>query len=216
MPFYDRTIDIMIITHSHSDHITGLIEILKRYKVKEIYYSGIFYPSDVYVELLHQIEAKKIKLIPIIEAKKIYLEENILLEFLFPTEDLRKKEIANINNTSLVVKIDYNKDSFLFMGDAENEEENLLLKTKKNLKADILKVAHHGSADSSSQNFLKKIKPKIAIISVGQDNEFGQPSRRIIKRLKRIGAQVYRTDLNGSIKIISKGDGSYSVDLDIL
>ena len=211
MPFYDRTIDMIIITHPHADHITGIIEVLQKYKVEKIYYSGVMYPSDFYVELLQKIEEHNVPKIVINKNQEINLEQDLNLKFLFPNEDLRGKEVLNLNNTSLVVRMDYKKDSFLFMADAEQEVEQILLKESLDLKADILKVGHQGAADSSSQEFLKVVSPEIAIVSVGEDNKYGHPSRRVLKRLEKLNAEIFRTDHNGDIKIISSGDNDYKV-----
>ena len=211
MPFYDKTIDLIIISHPHSDHITGIIQVLNKYNVKEIYYNGIFYPSKTYIELLRKIKEKDIKLTLIKEQREIKLGKNLILKILFPNKDLRGKEIPNLNNTSIITKLLYKDDSALLVGDAELEEEQILLKNDLNLKADILKVGHQGAINASSKEFLEKVKPKIAVIPVGADNKFGHPSRRVIKRLEKFGAQVYRTDYNGTVNIISDGTNNYII-----
>ncbi|MCK4744566.1 MBL fold metallo-hydrolase [Candidatus Parcubacteria bacterium] len=206
MPFWDRTIDLIIITHPHSDHISGLIEVIKRYKIKEIFYTGVSYNSETYAELLRQIEHNKIELIEINKQQELTLSENLKLKILFPNENLREKNIENLNNTSMVVKLIYNENSFLFAADAEYEVEQILLEDEIGLSADILKVGHQGASDSSSLEFLQKVAPQIAIISVGANNKFGHPSLRVIRRLEKLGAKVFRSDQNGDIKIIANGE----------
>ena len=206
MPFWDRTIDLIIITHPHSDHISGLIEVIKRYKIKEIFYTGVSYNSETYAELLRQIEHNKIELIEINKQQELTLSENLKLKILFPNENLREKNIENLNNTSMVVKLIYNENSFLFAADAEYEVEQILLEDEIGLSADILKVGHQGASDSSSLEFLQKVAPQIAIISVGANNKFGHPSLRVIRRLEKLGAKVFRSDQNGDIKIIADGE----------
>ncbi len=206
MPFWDRTIDLIIITHPHSDHISGLIEVIKRYKIKEIFYTGVSYNSETYAELLRQIEHNKIELIEINKQQELALSENLKLKILFPNENLREKNIENLNNTSMVVKLIYNENSFLFAADAEYEVEQILLEDEIGLSADILKVGHQGASDSSSLEFLQKVAPQIAIISVGANNKFGHPSLRVIRRLEKLGAKVFRSDQNGDIKIIANGE----------
>lgn len=205
MPFWDRTIDFIIITHPHSDHISGLIEVIKRYKIKKILYTGVSYDSEAYAELLWQIKRNKIELIEINKQQELVLNKNLKLEILFPNENLREKNIKNLNNTSMVVRLIYDENSFLFAADAEYEVEKILLKDKADIKTDILKVGHQGASDSSSLEFLQKVKPQIAIISVGENNKFGHPSLRVIKRLEKLGAEVFRSDRNGDIKIIADG-----------
>ena len=111
--------------------------------------------------------------------------------------------MENLNNSSIVIRLVYGKTKFLFVGDLEELSEKELLNSEVDLTADVLKVGHHGSDTSSSQLFLEKIKPRLAIISVGLKNDFGHPSLRIIKRLERLGIKVLRTDQLGTIKLIS-------------
>lgn len=205
MPFWDKTIDLIIITHPHSDHISGLIEVIKRYKIKKIFYTGVSYNSETYEELLSQIKQNKIKLIKITKKQDITLNSNLKLKILFPNENLCEKNIENLNNTSIITKLIYNQNSFLFAADAEHEIEQTLLNSKTDIKADILKVGHQGASDSSSLKFLQKVNPQIAIISVGENNKFGHPSLRVIKRLEKLNAKVFRSDQNGDIKIIADG-----------
>ena len=205
MPFWDKTIDLIIITHPHSDHISGLIEVIKRYKIKKIFYTGVSYDSETYKELLRQIEQNKIELIKINKKQDIILNPDLKLKILFPNENLCEKNIKNLNNTSIVMKLIYNQNSFLFTADAEQEIEQILLNNKTDLKADILKVGHQGAVDSSSLKFLQKVSPQIAIISVGENNKFGHPSLRVIRRLEKLDAKIFRSDQNGDIKIIADG-----------
>lgn len=205
MPFWDKTIDLIIITHPHSDHISGLIEIIKKYEIKEIFYTGVLYNSETYAELLRQIKQNKIKLIEINQQQELTLDKNLKLKILFPNENLREKNIENLNNTSMVVKLIYDENSFLFAADAEYEVEQILLENNTDIKADLLKVGHQGASDSSSLKFLQKVSPQIAIISVGENNKFGHPSLRVIRRLEKLGAKVFRSDQNGDIKIIANG-----------
>ena len=205
MPFWDKTIDFIIITHPHSDHISGLIEVIKRYKIKKILYTGVLYDSEAYAELLRQIKRNEIELVEISKQQELALNKNLKLKILFPNENLREKNIKNLNNTSIVVKLIYDKNSFLFAADAEYEVEQILLDNKTDVNADILKVGHQGASDSSSLKFLQKVKPQIAIISVGENNKFGHPSLRVIRRLEKLGAKVFRSDQNGDIKIIADG-----------
>ncbi len=127
-----------------------------------------------------------------------------MLKIIFPLESLISG--SNNNNTSLVNKLIYKKVSFLFTGDLEQEGEDELINKKEDLKSDVLKIGHHGSKNSSSQNFLEKVLPKYAIISVGK-NKFGHPSLRILSRLKRFGVNILRTDINGEIRMETDGNG---------
>lgn len=207
MPFYDKKIDIIIVSHPHADHITGLIDVIKRYNVEEIYFNSISFNSDAYLEFLKVAEERGIRLADIKEKERLSLGENIFLEIFSPNKNID----MGVNNTSLISKLNVGKNSFLFMGDAEKEIEELLMRDEFDLKANFLKVSHQGSADSSSKYFLKKVNPEIAVISVGKNNEFGHPSTRVIRRLERIGAKIYRTDKDGDVKIVFEKSGDYNI-----
>ena len=121
------------------------------------------------------------------------------MDIFYPAEDL---EFDDLNNNSIVAKFTYNSFSVLFTGDIEKSEENLIDKyINEELKSDVLKVAHHGSKTSTSKEFLEVVKPKIALIGVGENNNFGHPNTLVIKRLEEIGCKILRTDKMGEIQI---------------
>ena len=215
LPFYDRTIDLMILTHPHDDHVGGLVPVLKRYHVQKILYTGVAHNSPTYLEWLKVIKRKNIPLTIIDRPQTIALGADLRLNILYPLESFLNKETDNLNNASIVAKLIYKNKSFLLMGDAEQEVEGNLTPSPSpitgegnhvSLQSDVIKIGHHGSDTSSSEEFLEAVKPKIGIISVGKDNDFGHPSLRVINRLERLGTKIYRTDLNGWIKVISDGN----------
>ena len=205
LPWHEKTIDLMILTHPHDDHVAGLIPILQRYRVNQILYTGVTHTAPAYLEWLEIIHDKKIPLTIIDRPQKINLGEKCVLEIIYPFMDLSGQSVVNLNNSSIVARLVYLDNSFLFMGDAEIEIEEELIVSKINLSSDLIKVGHHGSKTSSSQNFINYIKPKIAIISSGRDNKFGHPSIRVIKRYERAGVQIYRTDTDSTISFKSDG-----------
>lgn len=205
MPWYDRTIDLMILTHPHDDHLAGQIDILNRYKVEQIIYTAAENDSPAYDAWKEIIKKKNISTKIIDHPQKIILGQECELSILYPDENFSGKGMENFNNSSIVCKLEYRGFKALFVGDAESELEKKLLSKNIDLSADILKVAHHGSDTASSENFILKINPKAAIIQVGK-NDFGLPSKRIINRLERNGAKIYTTD-KGSIAVRSRGNG---------
>ncbi len=205
LPWWDRQIDLIILTHPHDDHVTGLIDVLKRYKVKEVLYTGASHNAPNYLTWLKIMYDQKISLIIIDKKQTINLNQGIKIEVLYPDKSLLDKEMSDLNDSSIVIKLIYGENKFLLAGDASEKIEQMLLAGSDDLKADVLKVAHHGSQYSSSQEFLEEVLPEIAVISVGKDNNFGHPSLRTIKRLERIGAEILRTDQKGTIKIFSDG-----------
>jgi len=209
IPWWNKKIDLIIITHPHDDHIIGLIQIIKNYKIKNILYTGIVGDSPAYLELLEEIEKKKIPILIPQKNQSIKLGNNCDLNILFPWESLLNKETDNLNNSSIISQLNCQNSKFLFMGDAEIKVENKLLEKGLDLKSDVLKVGHHGSITSSQQEFLEKVSPKIAIIMVGKNNKFNHPSSRVLKRLERIKTKTFRTDLDGTITIISDGKNIY-------
>lgn len=209
IPWWNKKIDLAIITHPHDDHIIGLIQIIKNYKVRNIMYTGIIFDSPAYLELLKEIEKKNIPLLIPQKNQSIKLGKDCNLDILFPWESFLNKEIDNLNNSSIISQLSCQNSKFLFMGDAEIEVENEILKKEINIKSDVLKIGHHGSITSSQQEFLEKVAPQIAIIMVGKNNKFNHPSLRVLKRLEKLKIKTFRTDLDGTITIISDGKNIY-------
>ncbi len=205
LPFYDKEIDLMILTHPHSDHVVGLVEVLKRYDVDKVIYTGVTHTTDDYLAFLKAVkeEGSEIKIIE--GPQEITLGNGLELEILYPLRSFKDKKVPNLNNTSIVARLVYKDRSFLFTGDAEEELEKELIESGQDLKADVLKAGHHGSKTSSSEAFLKVVDPELAVVSVGEDNSFGHPSELTLRRMERLGINILRTDLLGTITIESDG-----------
>jgi competence protein ComEC len=206
LPFFDKKIDLIILTHPHADHLDGLIEVLKRYEVKKILSTGVVHTTPDYLAWLEEIKNQNVPMEIAKAGQTLDFGGGIKMDIFYPTEDLVGKQVENLNDTSIVAKLIFGQTSFLFTGDAEMEMEEKLINGGADLKADVLKVAHHGSKNATSQNFLEKVQPKFAVISVGADNQFGHPNGMTVKRLENIGAEIFRTDEDGDIKIISDGE----------
>ena len=204
LPWWSRTIDLLVLTHPHDDHIIGLNEIIKRYDVRKIIYTGVVYDSSAYDSWQESVKAYQIPTVIIDHPQIINLGKNCNLEILYPRQAIYGQSIDNLNNSSLVSKLVCAGVKILLAGDAEQAEEKELLQVEADLSADIIKVGHHGSDTASSEEFLAKVKPQYAIIEVGK-NDFGLPSLRVIKRLERRGVKIYRTDQSGTI-VIKKND----------
>ncbi len=206
MPFWDREIDMIMISHPHDDHIGGLVKVLQRYKVKQILYTGVVHNSPAYLSLLENVKRKNIAMTIIDRPQKIQLGDDLYFDILYPFESLLNQEVDNLNNSSIATKLVYKNNSFLFTGDDEKEIEAELLKADIDLSADVFKAGHHGSITSNTQEFLEAMNPQYAIIQVGEDNDFGHPSLRILKRMERLEIEYYRNDLNGWVQVISNGE----------
>ena len=193
-----NNIDYVVGTHPHTDHIGGLEYIINNISIENIYMPKAVSTSKTYESLLNTITNKNLKVKVAKANVNIISSDNLSVNIIAPNSE----SYSNLNNYSAVIKIDYYNNSFLFMGDAEvlSEEE-----ITSDVGADVIKVGHHGSDSSSSLAFLNKVKPKYAIISVGANNQYNHPYDSIISRYESIGAQVYRTDLDGTIVATSDG-----------
>ena len=179
-------IDYIIISHFDSDHCNGLIEIIEKMRVENIVMSKQSKESEEYKKILEIIKQKNIKVSSVKAEDKIIIEKNLYIKILNPAE---KFEFQDLNNNAIVAKLVYKNFSMLFTGDIEKVEENLAKKYKNELKSTILKVAHHGSKTSTSEEFLKYVEPQIALIGVGENNKFGHPNQITIEKLKNIRSQ---------------------------
>jgi len=205
LAFFDKDIDLVILTHPHSDHVSGLVEVLRRYNVDEVLMTGVSHTAPDYIAFLEEINKQNIKIQIANSQREIIFGDNLKMEILYPWEDLSGQKVEDLNNSSIVAKLIYGKTSFLFTGDAEMPVEEELINSGTDLSANVLKVGHHGSNSSSSLDFLKKVNPQIAVAMVGKDNEFGHPHYRTISSLQDLGIKFLRTDQLGTIKLISNG-----------
>ncbi len=205
LSFFDKNIDLMILTHPHSDHVVGLIEILRRYNVKKVLLTGVKDKSPPYLSFLSEIQKLNVPFEKADGQKDFFLGKDLDLKILYPFNDISEREYENLNDTSIVAKLIYKNESFLFTGDAGFNEENELLNNKIDLRADVLKVGHHGSKYSSSQEFLSAVKPQSAVIEVGKDNDYGHPHLVTLKRLEQNNIEFLRTDYLGTIALLSDG-----------
>lgn len=192
-----KAIDYIMISHFDSDHCNGLAEVIQKLNVKNILISKQAYFCDEYRNIAGIINSKKINVIHVKQGDVLNIDKEVKLNIFYPPKYF---EYDDLNNNSIVAKLRYNKFSVLFTGDIEKSEENILNKyTDSELKSDVIKVAHHGSKTSSSEEFIKVVKPKIALIGVGMNNKFGHPNQEIIERLENINCKIYRTDEMGEI-----------------
>lgn len=186
-------LDYVIGTHPHEDHIGGLDDVINNIDIDKIYLPKIQTNTKTYEDVLEAIQNKNQKISTFSKGDKFSIC-GASLEVM--TESILDKN--NLNLSSNIIRMEFNGTSFLFTGDAETENEG----TIEWAQTDILKVGHHGSNTSTSQSFLNQIKPKYAIISVGKDNDYGHPNQKILERLEKVGAEIFRTDECGTIEVI--------------
>jgi competence protein ComEC len=206
LPVLSRKIDVIILTHPHADHVSGLVDILKRYEVGAVMGSGVVYNTPEYNAFLEEIKNQKIPFILAEAGEKIKIGDLGQLTILHPFDlNFLGKSPTNIHDSMVVARFDFGKESFLFAGDAENDLENNLVFKGVDVKADVLKVGHHGSKNSSPPIFLKKVSPQFSVIEVGKNNIYHHPADITLRNLAAIGSEILRTDLNGTIKFLSDG-----------
>lgn len=206
LPFWDRYIDVVVLTHPHEDHIGGLDDVLERYTVGRVLEPDILNEPEnmVYFNKLAGltevgppgVPGGTTSVSPIV-GDKIILEQDLEMGFVYPLS-LHLEE-DDLNDTSLVFQLKYKGKKFLFVGDATSEVEAKIMSA--DLDADFLKVGHHGSRYSSSMEFLEKVTPIISFISVGEGNSFGHPTKDALDRLKAVGSRVLRTDKSGTVEV---------------
>ncbi len=199
MPFWDRTIDLIILTHPEHDHLSGLLGVLERYEVENILWTGVMNNTAEFQEWSELIKKEGAK-IYIAKNGQIIRAGNAYAKILYPFEILEDAESKNINDTSIVFSLFYGNNSFLFTGDASKLIELKL----GEVNSDVLKVGHHGSKTSTSRSFVEMVSPDIAVISVGKDNSYGHPHLNVLQNLE--GVKVLRTDIDGDIEIASNGN----------
>lgn len=202
LPFYDRRLDEVILTHPHADHVAGLVEVLNRYEVGKIVMTGVLHTAPDYLEFLRLAKEKDIPVEIIKEAYDEEVEEGLTVTYLFPTADISGQRFENLNMSSITFKLAYVSTTALFTGDFEGEE---MFASSTDIESDILKVGHHGSYNANDRDFLKAASPRYAVIPVGRDNSYGLPAYRTVYYLFQLGAKVFRTDEDGDVELVSDG-----------
>jgi competence protein ComEC len=208
MPFWDRTIELMVLSHPSADHVTGLVEVLKRYRVKQVLYPEVDFESGVYDEWLRLVREKGIKATLAQAGQQIDLGGGMVMEVLNPQAPPLSATDSDVDNNAAVLHLNLGEVSFLLTADMMWEAEFELAYNRDNLISTVLKVAHHGSDTSTTPEFLAVVSPKLAVISVGADNEYGHPTEEVLRRLEGVVGEenIYRTDEDGTVEFITDGE----------
>ena len=208
MPFWNRKLDLVILTHPHLDHLSGLIEVLLRYRVEQVLAPNLVSSSPSYHEWSDLIKKKNIRYTLAQAGQQIPLGNAAKLDILNPPDTLPGNNESDLENNAIVARLTCGKISFLFTADIGAESEAGLIARRADLVCTVLKVSHHGSATSTTQDFLSVSRPQVAVISAGADNLFGHPSEAIITRLEKnyvAEKNILRTDKSGTIEFITDG-----------
>ncbi len=200
MPFFDRHIDLLILSHPNADHMISFPEVLRRFSVGALVTAGTVYESGTYRATLSGAELHGVPLVTMRAGERISLGTDAL-EVLWPPKIMPNGFNKNTNNESLTIRFTHGGKRVLFTGDLESIVEKTLLEARTDLRADILKVPHHGSKSSSTMEFLAAVRPSMAVISVAKENSYGHPNADVLTRLALVGAEVRRTDESGDIEL---------------
>jgi competence protein ComEC len=204
MSFFDRKLDAVLATHPDADHIGGFPEILSRFKVSNVFLTGMRSDTPVFDAYEQNIKIENAVVSELIRGGVIDLGGGAYAEVLFPDRSLRD---VDPNTSSVIIRVVYGKTVFLLTGDAPEEVESYLaLLDGAELKADVLKAGHHGSRTSTSRAFVSAVSPQYAVISAGCDNRYGHPHMEAIENIENVGAEIYSTCEHGAVVFESDGE----------
>jgi competence protein ComEC len=203
MPFWDRTLDVVMLTHPDSDHITGLLGVLERYQVDTVIFRAMERDDEIYDQWLELLAVEDAAIHQGEAGLGLTLDPGLEMTVLHPGVELLAGTTADSNNNSIVTRLVYGQVSVLLTGDIEAVVEQQLVRDGAMLASIVLKAAHHGSCTSTTEAFLEAVDPEVVVISVGADNDFGQPCAEVLERLE--GLLVYRTDERGTIELVTDG-----------
>lgn len=200
LPFGDKSLDLVVLTHADADHITGLVGVLDAYDVENVLWTGVEHETHIFAAWKDALQKEGANIWLVQDPQAIRWSQNPQerLDVLYAADQAQE-----INDTSVITKLVFANTSFLFSGDISKIVEQELLQENIDVDADVLKVPHHGSKSSSSENFLAAVSPQIAVIQVGKDNRYGHPAAEVLSRLQNI--PVLRNDQESDIMIQSNG-----------
>jgi len=197
-----KRLDILVATHPHEDHIGGMDAVINKFDIGMIYMPDVSTNTKTYADVLTAVKNRKLKVTTAAAGIQMDLGPGLQVRMFAPNSD----KYDDMNNYSAVIKLTYSNTSFLFTGDAQSLSEQEMLTKGYDLKADVLKVGHHGSNSSTSPGFLKAVSPEYAVISVGKGNDYGHPHKETLTKLAGANVKVFRTDKNGTIIARSNGN----------
>jgi competence protein ComEC len=202
MPLYSRNIDILILTHPHSDHVNGLVEILKRFSVGKVFLVGTPSKNSYYKKFLELIKTKNIPVFFVTAKDDMKIGSHLYMDIIWPHENETGRHYVNLNNASLSLRLLFQDQSIVLTGDAETEQEQEIMESGQNVKGGIFKAGHHGSRTASSDNFLDNVNPETVIIQCGKDNSFSHPHKESLMRFIKRGIEIRRNDLEGRVEFV--------------
>lgn len=208
LPLGVKNIELVVATHDDSDHITGLIDVLKRYNVKVLLYSLPNSSSIISKELIKTATKRNVQVVQISKPMIIQSDDGLIIKILFPVKNMDNTDGTDVvsNDASVVTQFVFGQTKFLLTGDLPQTGEMYLVnRYGSDLQSDVLKLGHHGSDTSSNGEFLQTVKPEVAIVSAGKNNSFGHPHKSVLDLVEKFGIRLYRTDQEGTIHLYSNG-----------
>ncbi len=202
MPFWDRSIDMVILTHPHADHVSGLIDVLDRYEIGAILESGVFYDTAEHQAWGEKVNREGGRRVIARQGQSFKIGQLFVMDVLAPLESFAGKRVSNPHDANIVLKVNYGQEKVLLTGDMEKGLELQMLSERNDVDVDVLKVGHHGSKTSSTQVFLERVSPELAIIQVGKGNRYGHPYQEVLDRFKSLNISLLRTDVDGDIELL--------------
>ncbi len=208
MPFWDRTIELVVSTHPSADHLTGLVEVAGRYRVERVLHPEADFQSGIYGQWLKLLEEREIECLTARAGQRIELGGGAVIEVLNPQSPPLEGTSSDVDNNGVILRVAMGEASFLLTADAMAAAESELIAQRAGLESTVLKVGHHGSSTSTTPRFLAVVDPQIAVIPVGADNTYGHPTDEVMARLsQRMGdGNIYRTDRDGTVEFVTDGE----------
>lgn len=199
VPRYNRTIDLVVLTHPHADHVNGLVEVIKRFEVEGVLMVGTPSRNAHYQEFFRLCDEWSIPIYFGQAGHDIKIGRYLYLDIVWPANSIVGKEIENLNNASLAIRVITPGGIVMLTGDAEIEEEKEMLESGFDLSADVLKAGHHGSKTASLDEFLEAVNPETVVIQCGKENSFGHPHKEALEKFLERAIKVRRNDLEGRV-----------------
>ena len=208
MPFRDRTIDLVVLTHPQQDHVNGLIEVMRRYDVERVLEPDVEFTGASYQAWRRAVDESGAKLIQAQAGRVIVMDDGVFVQVVNPPDRPLRGTSSDVDNASVALRLVYGEFSFMLGGDMFREAEDALVRADVHLDSDVLKVGHHGSRTSSSVGYLGSVSPAVAVISAGDDNRFGHPHTETLEALRRWvpDERLFLTSDRGTIEFVTDGE----------